>query len=280
MSMNPKISVIIPTYNRAWALQRSLDSVLAQTFEDFELLIVDDGSTDGTQELLQTFDDSRICVITTQNQGVSCARNTAIERVRGEWIAFLDSDDQWLPHKLALQWERLQQHPQLQVIHGEEIWFRRGVRVNPRRRHAKSGGWIFAQCLPLCLISPSAVMIHRKVFERVGCFDPQMTVCEDYDLWLRITPFYEVGFITDPIINKYGGHSDQLSGRYPAMDAFRVKAIQKILQCDIGGYYRELAQKTLQEKARILLQGYRKRKNWAYYEELQAVVKEVGRDCL
>ena len=269
MAISPEISVIIPTHNRAWALARAVSSVLNQTFEDFELLVVDDGSTDQTQELLESFDDSRLRVIKEpSNGGVSRARNRGIGLARGEWIAFLDSDDEWLPHKLQAQREYLQGRPELRVVHGEEIWIRRGVRVNPHKKHAKSGGWIFAKCLPLCAISPSTVMIHREVFQQIGTFDPEMIVCEDYDLWLRMTQFFEVGLVTVPIINKYGGHSDQLSARYRAMDYFRVKAIKKVLQLGIGEEDSRKAQEVLRVKRAILLNGYRKRGNWALYREL------------
>ena len=274
----PKVSVIIPTYNRAWAIRRSVESVLGQTFQDFELLIVDDGSTDQTPEILQTFQHHpHIQITRTANRGVSLARNTALKKARGEWIAFLDSDDEWTPHKLQCQWDYLQKWPQLKVIHGEEIWIRRGVRVNPKQKHAKSGGELFQKCLPLCLISPSAVMIHRKVFRQIGLFDPQMTVCEDYDLWLRMTPFYRVGFVAEPIVKKYGGHSDQLSVRYKAMDYFRVKSIDKVLQLDIGPENRRKAKETLLEKSRILLRGYHKYQNWAAYHEIAALTDRVRR---
>ena len=269
MSSEVKVSVIIPTYNRDWAIRRSLESVLTQTFQDFELLIIDDGSTDQTQSILQAFQDPRIKITRTENQGISNARNCGIQQAKGEWIAFLDSDDEWLPHKLQAQWEYHQKRPELKIIHGEEIWIRQEVRVNPKNKHAKSGGWIFQKCLSLCLISPSAVMIHREVFSQVGYFDPQMLVCEDYDLWLRITPFYQVGFIPEPIIKKYGGHPDQLSTRYKAMDYFRVMALYRVLKMNIGQKNCYEAKEVLQKKANILLQGYRKRRNWAKYNEVK-----------
>ena len=270
----PKISIIIPTYNRAWALKRSVKSVLQQTEKDFELLVVDDGSTDHTQDLLDTFKDPRITVITTTNHGVSRARNKGIAEARGEWLAFLDSDDEWLPHKLERQWSLVQEKNTLKIVHGEEIWFRRGVRVNPKNIHKKSGGWIFSQCLPLCLISPSAVMIHREVFDQIGNFDPSMIVCEDYDLWLRITPFYEVGFLHDPIIKKYGGHSDQLSTQYKAMDYFRVQSLVKILQMDIGEKNRAQAKKVLAQKAQILIKGYKKHYNQNKHHEMRELLNQ------
>ena len=231
----PKISVIIPTHNRAWSIRRAIESVLSQSFEDFELLIVDDGSTDQTQDILKTFKDFRIQVIKLKKgQGVSKARNEGIAQAQGEWLAFLDSDDEWLPHKLKAQWDYVSLRPKIKVVHGEEVWIRRGVRVNPKKKHTKPKGWIFQRCLPLCAISPSTVMIHRTVLQKVGAFDPEMIVCEDYDLWLRITPFYEVGLLEVPIIKKYGGHEDQLSARYKAMDYFRVRFYSQGFKAPVG----------------------------------------------
>ena len=267
--MPPEISVIIPTHNRDWAIRRSVESALAQSFGNFELLVVDDGSTDQTRQVLANFSDPRLRVVETENRGVSCARNTGIQRAKGEWLAFLDSDDEWPPYKLQLQRDYLQNFPRCKVVHGEEIWIRRGVRVNPKKKHAKSGGWIFQKCLSLCLISPSAVMIHREVFRHIGYFDPRMTVCEDYDLWLRMTPFYQVGFVEKPIIKKYGGHPDQLSTRYHAMDYFRIRAIAKVLEFDLSREDRMRAMQVFQEKIEILLSGYRKRSNWDRCRELE-----------
>ena len=265
----PKVSVIIATHNRDWAIGRAVASVVSQDFGDFELLVVDDGSTDQTHRVLEGFaGDGRLRMWKTANCGVSRARNLAIRQARGEWIAFLDSDDRWLPDKLRAQFDYLRDRGQIKIVHAEEIWIRRGVRVNPQHKHRKSGGWLFQKCLARCLISPSAVMIHREVFQCVGLFDPQMTVCEDYDLWLRITPFYEVGFVTTPVVVKYGGHSDQLSSRYRAMDYFRVKALARVMGLDIGPKHRWSAAGVLVEKAGILLAGYRKHQNFAHYQEV------------
>ncbi|MCY4643170.1 MAG: glycosyltransferase [Bacteriovoracales bacterium] len=275
--MKPNVSVVIPTYNRESLIGRAVQSVLAQSFRDFELLIVDDGSTDNTLEKLKDFCDDRIKIIETPHRGVSWARNVGLSRAKGEWMAFLDSDDEWLPHKLESQWDYMRAHPSIKIVHGEEIWIRRGVRVNPMKKHAKCGGWIFPKCLPLCPISPSTVMIHREVLEQVGVFDPQMIVCEDYDLWLRITPFFEVGFVEDPIIKKYGGHPDQLSTRYKAMDYFRVKAISKVLQLGIGRENKRTAAKMLGFKAGILLKGYQKYGRTAHRDEVMEMSRQSER---
>ena len=197
-----------------------------------------------------------------QQQGVSTARNLGIRKARGEWLAFLDSDDVWLQDKLAVQIQALQKQPCFRLCHTDEIWIRRGRRVNPMKKHTKYGGAIFHHCLPRCVISPSSVLIHDSVFKRIGGFDETLPVCEDYDLWLRISSRYEVLFIPEQLLVKYGGHEDQLSKKYWGMDRFRIRALTKML--DSGGLssvHRAAVLMTLLEKLAILLEGARKRNN-------------------
>ena len=224
-----KISVIIPTHNRAHLLLRAIESVLAQTLKPIEVIIVDDGSTDATAELVSSCFPQCHCVY-QENQGVSSARNHGIRIASGDWFAFLDSDDEWLPGKLAAQQEQLSANTAHRLCHTEEIWIRNGKRVNAMLKHAKSGGHIFEKCLPLCVISPSAAMIHRSIFEEIGTFDESLPACEDYDMWLRICSRESVGFVEEALIRKYGGHADQLSGRFWGMDRFRVQALEKLLK--------------------------------------------------
>lgn len=273
----PQISVIIPTFNRSSTLLRAIDSVLKQSFLDFDLWVVDDGSTDSTQELVTALNHPKIKYIKTKNMGVSAARNIAIERSTSPWKAFLDSDDEWLVDRLQSQMDLLHNNPTLKIIHGEEIWIRNGVRVNQMKKHAKCGGWIFTKCLPLCLISPSAVLIHQDIFSDVGLFNPDFTVCEDYDLWLRITHKYEVGFVEWPIIKKYGGHEDQLSAKFKAMDYWRVKALERILSLnDLNDCDRTAVITIIQKKCQILLNGYKKHNNMANYQEILGVLSSLN----
>jgi glycosyltransferase involved in cell wall biosynthesis len=191
------VSVIIPTHNRAHTLGRAIDSVLSQNLTPLEIIVVDDGSDDGTARLMA--DRYRQCnYIRQANLGVSSARNMGIERASGEWIALLDSDDRWLPDKLRLQIEALNRSPRYRLCHTDELWIRKGVRVNQMHKHAKSGGRIFQRCLPLCVISPSSVVMHRTLFDEFGLFDTELPACEDYDLWLRICASEAVLFIDQP----------------------------------------------------------------------------------
>ena len=228
----PTVSVVIPSYNRVLLLKEAIDSVLAQDFEDFELIVVDDGSTDATPELLESYPD--ICVLGQEHRGVSAARNAGIARASGRFLAFLDSDDLWLPGKLTAQVAFLRKHPNALICQTEETWIRNGVRVNPKKRHMKTSGMIFEHSLELCLVSPSAVMMQRNLLDEVGWFDETLPACEDYDLWLRIACRFPIHLISAPLVIKRGGHKDQLS-RLPGLDRFRIYAIKKILESPPGG---------------------------------------------
>jgi len=267
-----RISVVIPTHNRAHCLSRALDSVLAQTRPADEIIVVDDGSRDPTAELLRhAYPQCRY--LQQENRGVSSARNLGVRQARGDWIALLDSDDSWLPHKLERQCQGLQEQPSYRICHSDEIWIRRGVRVNPMKKHAKGGGWIFQRCLPGCVISPSAVLLRRDLLETLGGFDEALPACEDYDLWLRICACEPVLYIDQPLITKYGGHADQLSRRYWGMDRFRVQALEKIIRTpELPARDREAACAMLAHKAAILAQGALRRghrQRARYYQELQ-----------
>ena len=255
----PSVSVIVPTYNRAHMLKEAIDSVLAQTYQAFELIVVDDGSTDDTRRLLSSYGSHRINIVYQKNAGVSAARNRGIRSASGELIALLDSDDYWLPEKLAKQVDFFKSAPQAVICQTEEIWIRNGIRVNPKQRHRKISGMIFKESLLLCLISPSSVMIRKSLLDEVGLFDENLKACEDYDLWLRITWKYPAHLIPVPLVVKRGGHSDQLS-RMPELDKYRIRSIMQILQKgELSPEQREAACATLTQKCRIYAQGCRKR---------------------
>lgn len=261
------ISIIIPTFNRSLSLKRAIDSIIKQSFSDYEIIIIDDGSTDGTAEMVQKFFPD-IKYHYQANKGVSAARNKGLTFATASWIAFLDSDDEWYPEKLESQVSALKSMPSYKICHTEEIWIRNGIRVNQMKKHQKSGGWIFRQCLPLCAMSPSSILIHDSVFEDVGCFDTTLPACEDYELWLRITAKYPVLYIEEPQIIKYGGHEDQLSKKYWGMDQFRIKALQGIISENILNTGDEQAARAmLLKKCNIFQKGAAKRgkSDEAYY---------------
>lgn len=269
--MPETVSVIIPTFNREALLHRALVSVFAQSAPPFEVIVVDDGSTDETQARVRTT-FPKVRYRYQVRAGVSAARNRGIEAATGEWIALLDSDDEWLPQKLERQFQQVAAEPSLRICHTEEIWTRNGLRVNAMKKHAKRGGWIFRHCLPLCAMSPSSILIHREVFETIGLFDESLPACEDYDLWLRITARFPVLFIPEPLIVKYGGHEDQLSRQHWGMDRFRIQALEKVLASgDLAEDDRAAAAAVCAEKAAILAQGALKRGNHetaSHYQQL------------
>lgn len=253
------VSVIIPTYNRKHFLLEAVDSVFAQTYRDLEVIVVDDGSTDGTGEALGRH-KPRLIYTYQANKGAGAARNRGIELARGEFIAFLDSDDLWLPKKLEIQVAFMDQNPEAQICYTDEIWVRKGVRVNPRKKHTKYSGWIYSHCLPLCIISPSSALIREEVFGHIGTFDPRLPVCEDYDLWLRVACRFPVFFIPQKLIVKRGGHADQLSQHGWGNDRYRVIALVKILEGDpLNPEMRTLTIQELHRKCQILINGYLKR---------------------
>jgi GT2 family glycosyltransferase len=254
----PNVSVIIPTHNRRDFVREAIASVLAQTYQDFELLVVDDGSTDDTSEVVREFPGLRY--IRQENRGVSAARNRGVADSSGKMLAFLDSDDLWQPRKLEMQVEFFAAHPKARICQTEEIWLRKGVRVNPHNKHKKPSGDIFARSLHLCLVSPSAVMMQRELFECLGGFDESLPACEDYELWLRIAATEHVHLLETPLAIKRGGHADQLSHRFWGMDRFRVAALCKLLASDILTLeQRTQTEEVLLAKCRILAQGARKR---------------------
>ncbi len=226
----PTVSVIIPTYNRGKKVIRAISSVLEQTYFDFEIIVIDDGSTDDTQSVVNQLKGPIKFISHKHNLGVSAARNSGIKISEAPFIAFLDSDDYWLPKKLKVQTEFFETHKNAVACQAEEIWIRKGRRVNPRKIHLKPSGEIFEPSLKLCLVSPSAVMLRRSLFDEIGLFDESLPACEDYDLWLRIACLYPVYLIKQYLLIKEGGHSDQLSTRYKGMDRFRIKALVKLIK--------------------------------------------------
>ena len=265
------VSVVIPTFNRASTLARAIRSVLAQTRPADEVIVVDDGSTDDTATRVRAdFPDAQL--IRQSNRGVSAARNAGIGAATGEWIALLDSDDEWLPPKLERQLASVD--PSTVLCHTDEIWIRRGRRVNPMKKHEKRGGQIFEHCLPLCAISPSSALIRRHLFETIGTFDEDLPACEDYDFWLRVTARFPVVFVDEPFVVKHGGHEDQLSRRYWGMDRFRITALEKILGSGtLSDADRVAAEAMLADKIAIYAKGARKR---GRVDEARAYEERIG----
>jgi glycosyltransferase involved in cell wall biosynthesis len=236
--MNPDVSVIVPTFNRRAMVLEAVESVLAQRGTRFELIVIDDGSTDGSSEELdriaastrvESWSYSAMRVARTENRGVAATRNLGVAMAAAALVAFLDSDDLWARNKLARQVEFMRANPHYALSQTGEIWIRNGVRVNPGMRHRKRAGDIFADSLRTCLISPSAAIMRTALFRELGGFDEHLLAAEDYDLWLRVLVDHEVGLLDEPLLIRRGGHRGQLSATVGAIDRFRIMSLLKLL---------------------------------------------------
>ena len=257
-----EISVIIPTYNRCDLLKRAINSVIKQTITPKEIIIVDNGSTDQTYQMVSSL-FPEINYFIEKKRGVSAARNKGILESKSKWIAFLDSDDAWKPTKLEKQMEySVFNQDKYRIIHTDETWYRNKKFLNQLKKHKKSGGNIFKNSLQLCCISPSSVVLKKQIFDDYGLFDENLEVCEDYDMWIRITSKEEVGFLDSPLVLKYGGHSDQLSKKFWGMDRFRIEALEKNLKnkC-FTKIQKKIVLDILIEKLTIVSNGAQKRGN-------------------
>jgi glycosyltransferase involved in cell wall biosynthesis len=269
------VSVIIPTFNREELIERAVLSVINQTYGSVEIIVVDDGSTDKTRAILRKYPEVK--VIQQANQGVSKARNNGIINSKGEYIALLDSDDEWVPTKLEKQISYLNMHPELQWVHSNEVWIRSGVRVNQMNKHKKNGGDQYLRCLDLCVISPSCTLIKKELLDLHGLFNEEYTVCEDYDLWLRLLSLYEIGFVEESLTIKYGGHEDQLSTKFFAMDYWRIKSLAWVLRNrELDEEKKSISINILVRKSARLLKGYKKHNNIKDVEEIETIMNEFS----
>src|SRR5262245_58115192 len=213
------VSVIIPTYNRAACLTLALASVLNQTYQNFEIIVVDDASTDGTADVVGGLADARIAYVRHDvNRGKvgagAAARNTGIARARGSYIAFLDDDDEWLPEKLARQVAVLETSPRsVGAVYTGFVKIDQATgqiveRITPTRRGTISRDLIAENCVG----TPSTVLVRNECFQKVGLFDESMAFGEDYDMWIRIAREFEFDYIDEPLV-RYAVHDVQLSAQ-------------------------------------------------------------------
>jgi glycosyltransferase involved in cell wall biosynthesis len=200
----PKISVIIPTYNSANYLPEAIESVLAQTYKNFEIVVIDDGSTDNTKEVVVPYLD-QIVFLETENGGPAKARNHGIRKSSGEYVAFLDADDIWCPDKLERQLAYFSKNPHYHLVFSDayetgvnnlqkdKLFFSILGRVKPM------AGFVFSELLGGNFIYIPSVIVKRDCFEKVGLFDENCELWQGYDLWLRITFKYQIGFVNAPL---------------------------------------------------------------------------------
>ena len=211
MDKNPKVSVVIPTYNSAQFIVETLESVFAQTYKDYEVIVVDDGSTDNTKEVLKPY-MSRIRYIYKENGGPASARNEGIKNARGEYIAFLDSDDLWLPEKLEKQVEYFEQYPDVVLVSTDRIRLVGNRLIRGRKKCKRVSNDAFINLWWCNSIVNSSVMVRRFCFDKVGVFDESEEIisAEDLEMWLRIAREHKVGYI-DQALTIYRVHKDGIS---------------------------------------------------------------------
>lgn len=254
------ISVVIPTYQRRTRVLKAVHSVLDGARLPDEIIVVDDGSSDGTVEALSGLSSLIRVIRLDSNRGVASARNAGIRAARYEWIALLDSDDWWLPDHLQLLCREVENEAvSHQVIQTRERWYRKGKRVNPKRHHLPPTGDVFLPSLKLCLVSSSAVIFPRSLFWECGGYDERLPACEDYDLWLRMALLTSIGLVDCETIEKEGGRPDQLSNQFWGMDRFRVFAMVKLLLGGLPNERVEAVRTVCLDKLKILEAGAAKR---------------------
>ena len=273
-----QVSVIIPAFNRASTLARALRSVLTQKGASFELIVVDDGSNDTSRAVVEQLGQKHpeIRYLFQTRMGPAAARNVGIKNARAPFVAFLDSDDEWLPGKLKAQLKFFEETPACLICQTDEIWIRNGTRVNPMKKHRKAGGFIFERCVSLSMVSPSCVMMRKAFFDRVGFFDESLPACEDYDLWLRTSACLPIGLVERPYVIRYGGHADQRSRQFEVMDQFRVRALLKILRSGmLTADQRKIASQELERKCRIIIRGALKRGKYELADYFKGVLEKA-----
>lgn len=258
--MSKDLSVIIPTYNRLPLLERALGSVLAQTALPREIIIIDDGSEDSTEQLVKQFKNSsevKILYYKQPNRGPASARNRGIEMSSFAFLAFLDSDDHWHKRKIEIQFDELVKNHKIRVSHTREKWLRRGEHLNQKRMHIPPGGTIFNSCLNLCCVGMSTVMLNKSVFDDYGLFDETLRCCEDYDFWLRVSVKESFLLIDSPLTIKEGGRDDQVSSIYRVgMDKFRIYSLIKLISNEnLNEEQKRKARDKLVEKCKIYGRG-------------------------
>jgi len=260
-----KISLIIPTFNREKLLNKTIESVLNQTVSIDEIIIIDDGSTDNTEEIVNNYKTDTIKYIYQKNKGVSNARNHGIKIASNDWLCFLDSDDIWESNKLEKQIDFHKKNPHILFSHTDELWIFNDKIINQKKHQLKPSGFCFEENISNTLIGASTLMIHKKVFDEVGYFDEELIACEDYDLWLRILTKYELGLINEKLIRKIAGHENQLSFSTKLMDKYRILALLK----HKDSKFKDLISKEIIKKCDILIKGAIKHKNKEIEEHYQ-----------
>lgn len=215
MEKNPRVSVIIPVYNRAFLIRRALQSVLNQTYRDFEIIVVNDGSTDNLEDTVKSFKDDRIRYFQhNKNRGAPAARNTGIRAAKGEYIAFQDSDDEWLPEKLEKQIIAFENaKPAVGVVYSGFWLIKNDKRTYmPTKETLQKEGNIHNELLKGNFVSGVSAIVRRNCFEKTGMFDENVPRLQDWELFIRLSKHYEFKYINQPLVLAYST-SESISGK-------------------------------------------------------------------
>jgi glycosyltransferase involved in cell wall biosynthesis len=223
----PVISVVIPAYNAEGTIKETLQSVQKQTFSDFEIIVINDGSTDQTLEVINTVQDSRISVFSYSNGGLPVARNRGILQANGEFITFLDADDLWTPDKLELQLAALQQHPEAGLAYSWTlIMDEKGENFYPGKSFSFEGNVYSELLISNFIASGSNAMLRREAIESVGEFDAELRSCEDWDYWLRVAPHWHFVVVPKPQI-LYRQSSGAMSSKVDVMEKYHLLVLER-----------------------------------------------------
>ena len=275
MGLMTIVSVVIPTFNREVLIQRALHSVIKQQNVRTEIIVVDDGSTDNTEQVIREKFKS-VKYLKKNNAGVSSARNIGIKNANGNFIALLDSDDEWERSKLEIQLKYLRENHTVNFVHCNEKWIKSGFEIRQKKYHDRRPINLFERSLRRCLISPSSVLLRKELLETVGVFDETLPACEDYDLWLRILVREEIGYIEDQLITKYGGHTDQLSIQTRYLDLYRLQSLVKLIKSPrLSNTQKMQIEKEIEYKSKIILAGAKKHENYFVINQYNQILSNV-----
>ncbi|MES0488908.1 MAG: glycosyltransferase family 2 protein [Leptospirales bacterium] len=267
------VDVVIPTYERYDLTYEAVKSVLDQTYKHLQIYIIEDGSNVCCELKKEFQQDERIHYFALgRNRGTSYARNFGAKKGKNPLLAFLDSDDLWLPDKLEKQIQYFKDNPEYKWLHTNEAWFRNGAPVKQKSMHRKQGGKFLEKLFQRCIISASSVLFRREFFETSGYFLPHLRIGEDYELWLRLNYLEPVGFLEENLTIKRAGEWDQLSA-ITEIDRYRVLALHRFYKKHENekGFlpFKESCRNEIIHKIEILLKGANKHNNTSRIKQYQ-----------
>lgn len=221
----PSVSVVIPVFGRETLIRDALESVFMQTYPVCQVIVCDDGSPKPIVNGIKPYISKIIYIRSEENNGVSAARNAGIKAAKGKYVAFLDSDDLWLPNKLSVQIKRMEERG-FQLSHTDEFWYKRGKWLNQGSKHKRYGGFVFPKVLDMCRVSPSSLIIKNGI----GLFDEKLRVCEDYEFILRMSLNHQIDYVEKKLLIKRAVTDDQLSAGIKHIESVRLGILERFAE--------------------------------------------------